>query len=327
MSAPIDDILVIKFSALGDVLMAFPAFARIRAAHPAARITLLTTPLFAGLAGASPYFDRVESDGRPGDLVGWLRLVWRLRRARYQRVYDLQTNDRTNLLFQALRPRPPAWSGVAEGCALPHRNKARMTMHSLERHAEQLMHAGIWPDAPVRPGAGAPPDLGWILAGQPAEATAKRAPVVLIPGSAPHRPEKRWPANFYGVLAERLVALGHAVVIVGTAPERPLADAIRRRAPGARDLTGTTSLEQLAALGARAALVVGNDTGPTHLLAAAGAPTLVLFSSASDPALSAPRGAVRVLRAPRLENLPLETVLAAALAGLESSPRENSATL
>ena len=50
-------------------------------------------------------------------------------------------------------------------------------------------------------------------------------------------------------------------------------------------------------LGAKAALAVGNDTGPLHLAAAAGAPTVVLFSSASDPALSAPRGKVAVLQA------------------------------
>ena len=58
-------------------------------------------------------------------------------------------------------------------------------------------------------------------------------------------------------------------------------------------------------LGAKAALAVGNDTGPLHLVAAAGAPTVVLFSSASDPALSAPRGQVAVLQADKLADLPV----------------------
>ena len=89
---------------------------------------------------------------------------------------------------------------------------------------------------------------------------------------------------------------------------------IQNRAKLARDLTGRTNFAQLAAMGARAAIAVGNDTGPTHLIAAAGAPTIALFSAASDPALCAPRGHVTVLRAPDLAELTVETVLRNVLA-------------
>ena len=65
-------------------------------------------------------------------------------------------------LFQLLRPFPPAWSGSAFGCALPYRNPQRRAMHPLERHADQLKAAGIWPDAPTSPGAAPPPDASWI---------------------------------------------------------------------------------------------------------------------------------------------------------------------
>jgi ADP-heptose:LPS heptosyltransferase len=70
----------------------------------------------------------------------------------------------------------------------------------------------------------------------------------------------------------------------------------------------------IAALGARAAVAVGNDTGPLHLIAAAGAPTVALFSADSDPALCAPRGRVAILRDAVLANLPVDPVLAAVLA-------------
>ena len=60
------------------------------------------------------------------------------------------------------------------------------------------------------------------------------------------------------------------------------------------------------------ALAVGNDTGPLHLAAAAGAPAIVLFSRASDPALSAPRGRVAILRAENLADLPVAQVAQAA---------------
>ena len=76
-------VLVIKLAALGDFVQAFEPFAAIRAHHPAARITLLTTPAYAALAARSPWFDEVWADGRPGwaDLAALWRLRGRLRRA------------------------------------------------------------------------------------------------------------------------------------------------------------------------------------------------------------------------------------------------------
>lgn len=304
-------ILVIKLSALGDMVLACPAFARIRAAHPGAHITLLTTPPFEAFARASPYFDAVETDGRPERASGWLALIRRLRRARFERIYDLQTNDRTNLIFQALRPRPPIWSGVASGCALPHRNPARMAMHSLERHAEQLEDAGIWPDAPTRVGTAPAPDLAWAI--RPDAAPWAAPFVLLVPGSSPHRPRKRWPAGRYGELARNLQAAGFAVHILGSATEQGLARTIVDLAPGAVDLTGRTSLIDMVHLARQASVAVGNDTGPMHLIAAAGAPCVVLFSADSNPALSAPRGRVNTLGADDLATLDVAPVLQAAL--------------
>jgi ADP-heptose:LPS heptosyltransferase len=314
---PAKSVLVIKLSALGDFVMAFPAFARIRAAHADARITLLTTPPFETLARLSPYFDAVETDGRPADPGAWLRLVMRLRRARFDRVYDLQTNDRTNLLFQALRPGPPTWSGTAAGAALPHRNPARDSMHPLERQAQQLEDAGVWPDAPTQPLSAPPPDISWILnqavyKARPS-ATPPKPTALLVPGSSAHRTEKRWPVESYGRLAAGLEAAGFSVLVVGGLQEGALARGIQRLAPRARDLTGRTDFAQIAALGGRAAVAIGNDTGPVHLIAAAGAPTIVLFSSASSPELSAPRGHVTVFQAPDLKDVSVATVLAAAL--------------
>jgi ADP-heptose:LPS heptosyltransferase len=318
-------ILVIKLSALGDFVMAFPAFARIRAGHPDARITLLTTPPFEGLAKLSPYFDEVDTGGRPRGPAAWLALVARLRKGKFDRVYDLQTNDRTNMLFQALRPSPPAWSGVAVGASLPHRNREREAMHPLERHAQQLSHAGIWPDAPVAPLSAEPPDISWILKQQLAKARPNARPqrptALFVPGSSAHRTQKRWPVESYGLLGAGLEAHGFDVLILGGLQEAELARGIQRKAPRARDLTGRTDFAQIAGLAARAAVAIGNDTGPVHLIAAAGAPTVVLFSSASSPEQSAPRGHVTVFQAPDLKDVAVETVLASALSLARPEPQ------
>ncbi len=101
-------------------------------------------------------------------------------------------------------------------------------------------------------------------------------------------------------------------MLIGGADQDALLAKVAAAAPGSRDLAGRTSLAELAVLARGAAAALGNDTGPMHLIAAAGCPTLVLFSDASDPALCAPRGpAVQILHRPDLGNLAVEEVEAA----------------
>ncbi|HEX6860002.1 MAG TPA: glycosyltransferase family 9 protein [Caulobacteraceae bacterium] len=302
-------ILVIKLGALGDFVLAMAAMKKIREAHPNDQITLLTTPPFRELAEASGWFDAVDTDGRPDNLIAEAAMLLRLRRAHYGRIYDLQTSSRSSAYFQFLRPNPPPWSGIARGCSLPHANPARDSMHTLERQADQLKYAGIWPDAPTEPGTAPPPDLSFLAAGRP---PAQLPYVMLIPGGSPHRLDKRWPAGRFAQLALELRGRGLEVYVIGGPGEAPIAEEIARVAGEIRDLTGKTSFADIAALAAGAECVIGNDTGPLHLAAAAGAPTLALFSDASDPALCAPRGKVRVLHSPDLADLPLSAVVEAA---------------
>lgn len=317
MPRPMERILVIKLSALGDFVLALAAMKRIRAAHAKAHITLLTTPPFEALAKICPYFNAVDTGGRPESFTEWMALRTRIKAANFDRVYDLQTSSQSNRIFQLLRPGPPAWSGIALGCSLPHRNPLRDGMHTLERQADQLMYAGIWEDAPTEPGTAPPPDLSWVMKAAPAErpvpgANKPRPYVMFVPGGSAHRPEKRWPVEKYSELARILYGRGFDVVVIGGPQETDLAHAIQRSVPRARDLTGRTDFAMIARLGAKAALAVGNDTGPLHLAAAGGAPTIVLFSKASDPTLSAPRGRVVILRSENLADLPVAQVAQAA---------------
>ncbi len=317
MARTVERILSIKLSALGDFVLALAAMKKIRASHPKAHITLLTTPPFEALAKICPYFNAVDTGGRPETFAQWMALRARIKAANYDRVYDLQTSAHSNRIFQALRPNPPAWSGIAFGCSLPHKNPLRNAMHTLERQADQLMYAGIWPDAPTEAGSAPPPDLSWIAKAAPPErpvpgANKPRPYVMFVPGGSAHRMEKRWPVEKYSELARILYARGFDVVIIGGPTEADLAHQIQRAVPRARDLTGRTDFARIALLGAKAALAVGNDTGPLHLAVAGGAPAIVLFSRASDPKLSAPRGRVAILRAENLADLPVAQVAQAA---------------
>ena len=84
---------------------------------------------------------------------------------------------------------------------------------------------------------------------------------------------------------------------------------------GALDLTGRTSLLELAEVARGADVAVGNDTGPMHMAATVGCRAVVLFSAASDPAICAPRGDVRIIRCDDLVELPVHDVAESALEG------------
>ena len=297
-------ILVIKLGALGDFVHAFHAFAAIRAGYLAASITLLTTAPFRALAEASPWFDDVRIDQRPA----WWNLsdLAATRRALhgFDLVFDLQTSRRSARYYR-LAGRPP-WSGVAAGCSLPHTNPARNSMHTLERQRQQLEAAGLT-DFPL-------PDRRWM-----AERGGRHGLVppyaLLMPGGGGVGAAKRWPPQAFGALAQGLTPR-LTVAIIGGPAEREIAHIITGLCPAAVDLVGRTSFEDIAALAAGAALVVGNDTGPLQLAATMGPSTLALFSSATDPRQAAPRGPAlewaEIIQVSNLETLAPETVLAKA---------------
>jgi len=229
-------ILVIRLSALGDFVQSLGPFTAIRRYHAADHVALLTTAPFAAFAAGLGCFDEVLIDPRPRPfaLGEWWALRRQLRRGRFDRVYDLQTSQRSSSYLRLFaRHSRPEWSGIAAGCSHPHANLDRDRQHTIDKQAEQLLMAGIHPTLL--------PKLPTARGVLPAE-LAGRDFVVLVPGSSPHRPAKRWPVSRYGELARRLSDLGYVPVVVGTKEERGLAAEIANGCPEAVDLAGRTDL-------------------------------------------------------------------------------------
>jgi ADP-heptose:LPS heptosyltransferase len=269
------NVLVVKLGALGDFFLAQTAFQAIRRHHAGDRLVLLTIPQLAPLARLSGLFDEVWEDPRVRSPAAYLAIRHRLRAGRFDRVYDLQAQSRTERYFWLLFPGPwPEWSGTARGCSHPDRYPGRRKVPVLERYARQLAPFGIVPDAH--------PDLSWLDA-DTSRFGLEGPYALLVPGSSPGRPDKRWPVARYAELACTLAARGVRPVVLGTAIEKDLAAAITAACPQALDLTDRTGLTEIAGLARRAWAAVGNDTGPTHLIAAMGGPTVALFSDASNP--------------------------------------------
>lgn len=320
------NVLVIKLSALGDFVMALGAMKAVRAHHPSARITLLTTPVFKDFATLCPYVDAVETDGRPKGVTATRDLIARLRKARYDIIYDFQTSNRTANYFKALNAfgrRTPLWSGHAPRAQLAHDNPDRAHMHPIDRLADQLTYAGAGPPEGWNALTKPMPDLSWVRRNlgdrpslQPAYFRLEEPYMLLIPGASAHRAAKRWPAERYGALAARIADAGVQPVIIGGTAEGQIAQDIVRAEPRVVNLATRTDLFQIVALAERARFVVGNDTGPMHMSTLAGAPGIALFAtSESDPNKAAPRGAtVIVVHGDSLEDVDVDTVWSSILA-------------
>ncbi|MEQ8968489.1 MAG: glycosyltransferase family 9 protein [Azospirillaceae bacterium] len=308
-------VLVIKLGAFGDVLLADGALRDIRAAHPGAEIAVLTTPAYRRILEACPHVDRVLVDPRAPrwrlDRMAALRR--RLRAFAPGMVYDLQNNARTAFYHRWMLRGTP-WSGTAPGCSHPHRMANPKSVNARERHATQLADAGL----AVRHARAPRPD--WMIRDVSAVLAANGVVepfIVLIPGSAARHPHKRWPG--YAALAEALIAEGRRVVTVPGPDEVALC----RSVPGVTLMDGERWLDwfELAGVLSRAAFVVGNDTGPSHLAAHLGVPGLALFGSHTP----AERTGIRregfdAIEVADLADLPVATVLDAVRRGLAGGP-------
>ncbi len=285
-----ENILVIKLSAFGDFIQALGPMAAIRRHHPDACITLLTTAPFITLGRESGYFNQIWTDHKPkwSNLSGWVNLSRRLRGGQFSRVYDLQNNDRTSLYFRLFGLKKPQWVGVARGASHRNASPERTNGHAFDGHVQTLGLVGI-NDVVMD-------DLSWVR-GDSAHFGLPHPYVLLVPGSAPDRPEKRWPAASFGDLARHIYGGGFTPVIIGTLSEDHLGETIRAACRESINLCGQTSLMDIVALARTAAGAIGNDTGPMHMIAPTGCPTIVLFSKSSNPERHAPMGPnVRVLQ-------------------------------
>lgn len=272
-------IMVIKHGALGDIVQAIDGFASIRAGHPSAEITLLTTAPFAGLARLMPFFDDVVVDRRskPWNILNIL-LMRKLFASGFMRIYDFQSSSRTRKYFAHLIPSSVEFVGVPKNAAfvLPDMTGVNNRDRMLKTAA-----LGGCPEV-IAP-------MNWI-GGDDDNGKWPKNPAVIIPGCSPAKPAKRWPSGHFVKLAQMLADEGYTPVLAGTALDRDAGDDIITQVPEAHDLIGKTNLMELASLLRSSKLAVGNDTGPVFLAARLGAPTIMVMSEHTNPAMSAPVG-------------------------------------
>lgn len=291
-------VLLIKPSALGDIVHALPVLTALRRRFPDAHLAWAVNRVYEPLLAGHPDLDATLPFDRSAVKKGFVSAlrVWRsyfrtLRQQNFDLVIDLQGLLRSGLMALATRaPRRIGLAGSREGARLFYTDvvpdPGRGGLHAVERYwrvAEALGAA----DAPLSFRLGVAPEAA-VWADEQLRALPRPR---LVVGAGSRWVTKRWPPAHFADLAVRAQArFGASIVLVGTPDEAPLNAAVRDRLTGPHlDLTGRTTLPRLAAVLARADAMLANDTGPLHLAVALGRPVVAPYTC-TKASLTGPYG-------------------------------------
>ncbi len=305
MSTPapehLERILIVRMSALGDIVHALPVLAAIRRAWPAARVDWIVDEAYAPILSLAEGLHQrviVRASGNPeglppltsgrlapqgtvrfGGVMGYLSAVRHLRAQRYDAALDLQGLIKSAVWarlsgaarvigFDRAHLREPMAAAFYSETVVPLE-----APHVIQKNLSILRALGLPPAAVELPLHPAAADATMAAIGG---AGGARAYAVLNPGAA--WPNKRWPADRFGALASQLYARTRLRSLVTWGPnERELAEAVVRSSSDAAALAPPTTIADLAVIMRDAALVVSGDTGPLHIAAAMGTPLVGLY--------------------------------------------------
>jgi heptosyltransferase-2 len=278
-------VLVLRFSAVGDVVLTAPAIDALRTAWPDARIVYALKERLAHLVQHNPDVDEVVALRAGEGPFGYSR---RLRAAEPTVVLDLHGKIRSKIL-RALIPgvRKVVWHKRDFRDTLPVKLGLRPYHASMlfadRYHAavEQVVGREL-PRGRLRYFLG-PEDVAEADRAMRAAGLDPARPLLgLAPGA--NWETKRWRVERFAGLARRALAQGVQVAVQGSASEAPLGALVSQLAPGTADLCGKLDLRGLGGFISRCAAFAANDSGPMHMARALGVPTLALFGS-TDPAM------------------------------------------
>lgn len=300
---------------IGDAVMTLPALERLRSAFPRSHIALLATPLTTGLFEGSPFVDEVVEYRRKEDGARAFIDAVRMMRARRFDLAALFQNAFEAALGAALGGAPVRIGFALQGRGPLLTHKLRRGPRHCGRHQVHDYLDIVAECERVCTGRKLESKISYLeskianplpsLTASPAQRQAaesllRRAgvdsnlrPLVALNAGATNSRAKRWPEDRFATLADRLIeALDSRIVFIGAASERDNAERIIRQMKrrGAINLAGETSMTELIGALDACDLLISNDTGPAHVAAALGRPTLTIFGPTNEFE-TAPRGA------------------------------------
>lgn len=271
------DVLVVRFSAIGDILLTSPLLRAIRTRYPGARITVLTKRQYLPLLSDNPNVNEIFGVS-PSDSLR--QVVAQIRDVHYTHILDLQGGLRTAALrFFA---RGPWWGYSNQRVARELLIRTKHNAYSehlpvAERYFEAARDLGVEPD-------GGPPEFflnpveeekagAWLAR---AGVGTKRPLVAIAPGAA--HATKRWPGDHWVKLVRSIVHTGADVVVVGGPDDSAIgAELAARAGTHVASAAGELSLQGSGAVIKRSAALISGDTGVMHMATGLGVPVVALF--------------------------------------------------
>lgn len=299
---PLNKILLRGPNWVGDAVLAIPAMKAMRTRFPEAEITLMVRPWVAGLYNAAPFIDRLWSEPRPAGVSDWIRLTGGIRKSHFDLAL-LFPNSFESAIMMYL-------SGVPERVGYATDGRRWLLTNPLKPSSERRHQVHYYLDLAGAVSAEVDRPSFEIEATVEEKAQAAklllaegipqgREYLILNPGAA-YGSAKRWGDDRFAAAGDVLASeFDLDVVIVGSEMERSIAETIQKGLKSrAAVLSGKTSLETLMGVMAQSALVITNDSGPMHIAAALGVPTIAIFG-ATDDVVTGPCGPrTRVVKEP-----------------------------
>ncbi len=282
-------VLLMKLVGRGDTVLMLPTVKALRERLPHARLYALLSPLSTGTfaAGGVDVDEVIEYDvlGKDAGVAGFVRLVRRLRRTRFDLVIDYEQHIKLVTLLSYLTGASErvgfVWRDGKRGLLLTRRVLFNDRVHMAEAFADLVRSVGVPCDADRLVGVHVPvEDRAFVTQWLRRRAVGPGEMVVAMhPGSGGSALGRRWPADRFARLADRITqTYGARVLLTGTIDELGLIEGIARTmAEEAVVAAGEFNFRQVAALLERCSLTISNDTGIVHLAAAMGTPVVALF--------------------------------------------------
>ncbi|MEO8304513.1 MAG: lipopolysaccharide heptosyltransferase II [Betaproteobacteria bacterium] len=291
-------LLVVAPSWVGDAILSEPLIARLHARQSEPNVDVVTpgwcAPVYARMRGVRRIFESTIGHGK----VDWAQrrsLARTLSEQRYTRAVILPNSWKSALVpFMAGIPHRTGYVGEMRwGLVNDARRLDKKALPRLvDRYAALAATRGAVALAATVPHLAA--DEANRLAAMVTLELRRDRPIAMLCPGAEFGPAKRWPPEHFAALAQRFLAEGLEVWLIGSPNDRLAGEAIMREAGEAgreiKNLTGRTDLGTAVDLLSLASVVVSNDSGLMHAAAAVGVPLVALFGS-SSPVYTPPMSA------------------------------------
>lgn len=295
-------ILVTKLVGIGDTVLMLTPLARLRRQFPDARITALVTPLSSGIIKGQPMIDEVivyDILAEHRGVVDFIKILRRLRRERFDCVIDFEQYFQITAVLGYLTGAPMRiglyYARNPRRFLFTHPVFLDPDSHMVDTYMQLLEPLGIKAD-PVTAlediHIGTEDENEMLALLSRCRIGDDDLVIGIHPGSGPRAPQRQWGLERFVEIIQRLKHdLNAHIVLTGSDRERPLVDRIidLAGADAVHNMAGRFSISQTASLIRRCDLFLSNDTGPMHISAAVGTPTIGLFGP-ETPCRYAPVG-------------------------------------